>query len=655
MLFEMIDGRRPFEGEAKELIAHKVATPAPALQGPSGFVNLVGAMLERDCRLRPSARAVHQHLTQESIFETDTSSLSDTLYPVPTPQGKRRIGVFWGIMVAFAIVVLGLLNSTRKEEKTVSAPPEAPTTLLSTHKTSAPVRFVILHDCTKDEKDCPPEFEALQAYEMVEVAYEVFREGGLEPYVASLEYHFSPLLQDPDRVLTWSKAQLEIAPLLPDVDQWAAPQEHTVLNWLKAAADCAGTPSDIVVWVWRGPSIASTPQNGRHIFINFKDAQKNIGLFAQLLAQYVGLDPSARRYLKLTRFEDAWANPDSSLGLGESEVAQVRRWVDGQIATTFRETLPCSGLHRNFSKEIVDDFIWWSNGDLSFARQKLPVRFPWYRPIAGDFDGDGVDDVFWHSPGPRWDIIEYFSNDRSSSRSHLKVNGDYHPIAGDFDNDGQDDIMWLKAGQKVVPIWWMRAERGHYELGQITSPLGKGAQTGDFDGDGRSDVLWFQDGERPKISWSELHRTFSTTMVPRISRGAPYVADFDGDGRSDIFWFRPGAANRDEVWFGRDSRTFLVDAQHVQVSGNYKVAVGDFDGDGDDDILWNGKSRQADVWRALGDGRFDPIRAIVLPMFFSPVVGDFDGDGDDDIFWYDAKETSPEGGRRSIPLPKPKP
>jgi hypothetical protein len=76
-----------------------------------------------------------------------------------------------------------------------------------------------------------------------------------------------------------------------------------------------------------------------------------------------------------------------------------------------------------------------------------------FRPVTGDFDGDGREDVFWFAPNgvdaQWWGIPP--GTDRSAYgsastpfRTGLSLDGDYYPFSGDFDADGRDDIFWYE-------------------------------------------------------------------------------------------------------------------------------------------------------------------------------------------------------------------
>lgn len=47
------------------------------------------------------------------------------------------------------------------------------------------------------------------------------------------------------------------------------------------------------------------------------------------------------------------------------------------------------------------------------------------------------------------------------------MGGTYRPVVGDFDGDGADDILWYAPDGADSPIWWGRA--GGYRDGRITN------------------------------------------------------------------------------------------------------------------------------------------------------------------------------------------
>ena len=74
-----------------------------------------------------------------------------------------------------------------------------------------------------------------------------------------------------------------------------------------------------------------------------------------------------------------------------------------------------------------------------------------YLPSAGDFDDDGRDDVMLYGPGTGADYLWWGQSVRSSfgsgNQSTMTVSGQYAtPVAGDFDGNGTDDLYWFAYG-----------------------------------------------------------------------------------------------------------------------------------------------------------------------------------------------------------------
>lgn len=79
-----------------------------------------------------------------------------------------------------------------------------------------------------------------------------------------------------------------------------------------------------------------------------------------------------------------------------------------------------------------------------------------YEPIAGDFDGDGRTDILWDAKNSRNDPIwagkagggfdrgGAFGDSSVTHAGKVSFYGAFDPVAGDFDGDGSDDIMWYR-------------------------------------------------------------------------------------------------------------------------------------------------------------------------------------------------------------------
>jgi hypothetical protein len=221
--------------------------------------------------------------------------------------------------------------------------------------------------------------------------------------------------------------------------------------------------------------------------------------------------------------------------------------------------------------------------DRRFATMTLPS--PGQRiPLAGDFDGNGRDEIIWYAPGP--DPDELWSwNGSGFDRSPLRVNGHFRPQVGDLDGDGRDDVIWYAPGPAQDYIWYGTATRGRFESVPVTVNGHYRVAVADLDGDGRDDVVWHAPGPAHDYIWYGLGRGRFQSVHVRVNGDfIPLAGDFDGDRRHDIYWYAPGPAS-DFIWYGSPNRggfhSILLD-----VFGHYQPVTGDFDRDCRSDILW---------------------------------------------------------------------
>ena len=250
-------------------------------------------------------------------------------------------------------------------------------------------------------------------------------------------------------------------------------------------------------------------------------------------------------------------------------------------------------------------------------------------------------------------------------------------LAGDFDGDGVDEVVIFVAGQWYVDL----NGNGCWDAGDLWIKFGTEMDRpviGDWDGDGKDDVAiygrqWQRDAERipldpglpdpenerrrrmdrrAKLPGRNRNTVEPSRLLRRGNQGdlradavdhvfqfgeqadTPVAGDWNGDGIDQIAVFRGGHwaidADGDGRWSERDQRVEFGQPGDIPV-------VGDFNGDDIDEI---GVVR-GDLWiiDVDGDRRLtgNDLRMEVPGSgdTSQPVVGDLDGDGKDDPGYYD--------------------
>lgn len=261
--------------------------------------------------------------------------------------------------------------------------------------------------------------------------------------------------------------------------------------------------------------------------------------------------------------------------------------------------------------ERISPITWYVNGSVvdsvdrsgcadvypppGFSQRNVSVSGT-YQVLAGDFSGDGLDDVFWYAPGAANDYL-WRSPMTSHSSIGVSVSGVYEPLVGDFDGDGRDDIFWYRPGTGQDYVWTGRSGS------PASAPFGSRAVTvngdydpfvGDFDGDDTDDIFWSSPSSSGHYLW--LGRSgleFRSIGVSMSLDAVDATGDFDGDGRTDLVDHRPGGA-ADSILYSNGTR---FSRHTVSVNGSYELFTGDFDDNGADDIYWYSKNSGSDyVW-----------------------------------------------------------
>ncbi len=251
--------------------------------------------------------------------------------------------------------------------------------------------------------------------------------------------------------------------------------------------------------------------------------------------------------------------------------------------------------------------------------------------LSGDFDGDGSDEPVIYVAG-QW-FVDLNGNgfwDPGDLWIELGTALD-RPVVGDWDGDGKDDVG-------IFGRQWQRdPQRIKRDLG-LSDPANKrrrqAMRADDYDANpavSETDPRRFlQRGDSGKLRADVVDHVFK--YGEQVD--TPMVGDWNGDGIDQIAVFRDGKwlldSDGDGRWTDRDQKV-----EYGQ-PGDQPI-VGDFNGDEIDEI---GVVR-GNVWIIDSDGDqriTGNDKQIVLPRpspDSQPVVGDFDGDGLDEPGYYD--------------------
>ncbi len=242
-------------------------------------------------------------------------------------------------------------------------------------------------------------------------------------------------------------------------------------------------------------------------------------------------------------------------------------------------------------------------------------------PVAGDFDGDGIDEVAIYKDG-YW-MIDLNRNGKWDQEDLLAKLGDSEdtPVVGDWDGDGKDDLgiygpIWQGDPEAIardpglpnpenrphtraknVPPTELDGTNGHRTM-KLTAYGRQRADaidhifgidetrlspvTGDWNGNGTRSIGTFEGGSwRLDINGDGEYDHNDVFCQFGAEGDFPVTGDFNGDGISQLAVYRAGTwiidSNQNRMLDDADQRIQFGDAAGTPV-------VGDWNGDGSDDL-----------------------------------------------------------------------
>ncbi|WP_421119379.1 hypothetical protein ACE2AJ_18790 [Aquihabitans daechungensis] len=192
------------------------------------------------------------------------------------------------------------------------------------------------------------------------------------------------------------------------------------------------------------------------------------------------------------------------------------------------------------AKGDARDFIWHFDDDGSGRPLNTTVSaLGPYELVAGDYDGNGYDDLVLHAPGPKRDELWRSSPQGTVSRTVFELNRAFDLVT--IRQSGGDDLLLRPRGDAVYDQVW---EHGSppFSSGRTVVPKYPDGRPSDAVGFDNGRVL-LHDADTSEYFLRYTNHGELDPIATDWTDQTPLPGDFDADGNLDVLWANPDRSN----------------------------------------------------------------------------------------------------------------
>jgi hypothetical protein len=251
----------------------------------------------------------------------------------------------------------------------------------------------------------------------------------------------------------------------------------------------------------------------------------------------------------------------------------------------------------------------------------LPEK-DWFSNIKGDFNGDGVTDLFWSSPKNKNSAWYFESNSGMTKVQRYQpdagITDGWRPLCtGRIDQNSTDDILWINKNTNQMYVWLFDLNGNvnrMVALGNLYQDE-KVLACGDFNGDSYVDIYTTTTSQNTNrmISFnSEGNNIGSFSNIQNLplngTNGGWEAAGVVNNNSNKASVIMRNKTNNDSLKIVSFNSNRTIQSEKTlpkPVSTNsYILTTGDYDGDKIDDIVWRNGDNNLNIWYLNNGGEF---------------------------------------------------